>query len=137
MRRLFALLIALSLPLPASAQDAQPPSPPIRATIQSQIDAMAAGDFAAAFTFAAPSIKGMFGTADRFEMMVRQGYPMVVAPRDVRMLELRTVAGNLWQRVLMVDGAGTTHLLDYMMVETPEGWQIGAVQLLPSQGVAA
>ena len=137
MRRLFALLIALSMPLPANAQDAQPPSPPIRATIQSQIDAMAAGDFAAAFTFAAPSIKGMFGTADRFEMMVRQGYPMVVAPRDVRMLELRTVAGNLWQRVLMVDGAGTTHLLDYMMVETPEGWQIGAVQLLPSQGVAA
>ena len=137
MRRLFALLIALSLPLPASAQDAQPPSPPIRATIQSQIDAMAAGDFAAAFTFAAPSIKGMFGTADRFEMMVRQGYPMVVAPRDVRMLELRSVAGNLWQRVLMVDGAGATHLLDYMMIETPEGWQIGAVHLLPSQGVAA
>jgi hypothetical protein len=137
MRRLFALLIALSLPLTAAAQSAEPSNPPIRATIQSQIDAMAADDFAAAFSHAAPNIKGMFGTADRFEMMVRQGYPMVVAPREVRMLELRTVAGNLWQRVLMVDGAGATHLLDYMMVQTPEGWQIGAVQLLPSQGVAA
>ena len=79
----------------------------------------------------------MFGTPDRFEMMVRQGYPMVVAPREVRMLELRRVAGNLWQRVLMVDDAGATHLLDYMMIETPEGWQINAVQLLRNQGVAA
>ncbi len=32
---------------------------------------------------------------------------------------------------------GRTYLLDYMMVETPEGWQINAVQLLPQQGVGA
>jgi hypothetical protein len=137
MRRLFALLIALALPLPAAAQDAQLPSPPIQATIQGQIDAMAADDFAAAFTYASPNIKGMFGTSDRFESMVRQGYPMVVAPREVRMLELRTVAGNLWQRVMVTDTAGRTHLLDYMMIETPDGWQINAVQLLPSAGAAA
>jgi hypothetical protein len=135
MRRLFALLIALTLPL--AAYSAEPPSAPIQQTIQSQIDAMAAGDFAAAFTFASPNIKGMFGTSDRFEMMVKQGYPMVVAPREVRMLELRTVAGNLWQRVMMIDQAGAVHLLDYMMIQTPDGWQINAVQLLPSAGVAA
>jgi len=137
MRRLFALLIVMTLPLTASAQDAQPPSPPIQATIQAQITAMAADDFTAAFSHAAPNINGIFGSADNFELMVRQGYPMVVAPRDVRMLELRRVADNLWQRVLMVDQDGATHLLDYMMVETAEGWQIAAVQLLPSQGVSA
>ena len=135
MRRLFALLILLALP--ATAQEARPPRPPIEATLQSPNEAMAAGDFPRAFSFAAPSIKEMFVTPDRFETMVRQGYPMVVAPRDVRMLELRTIAGNLWQKVLMVDQAGNTHLLDYMMVETSDGWQIGAVQVLPSQGVAA
>ena len=135
MRRLFALLIALTLPL--AAYSAEPPSAPIQQTIQSQIDAMAAGDFAAAFTFASPNIKGIFGTSDRFEMMVKQGYPMVVAPREVRMLELRTVAGNLWQRVMMIDQAGAVHLLDYMMIQTPDGWQINAVQLLPSAGAAA
>jgi hypothetical protein len=53
------------------------------------------------------------------------------------MLELRTVAGNLWQRVMITDVEGRTHLLDYMMVETPEGWQINAVQLLPSPDVGA
>jgi hypothetical protein len=135
MRRLFALLIAFTLPL--AAYSAEPPSAPIQQTIQSQIDAMAAGDFAAAFTFASPNIKGIFGTSDRFEMMVKQGYPMVVAPREVRMLELRTVAGNLWQRVMMIDQAGAVHLLDYMMIQTPDGWQINAVQLLPSAGAAA
>jgi hypothetical protein len=132
MHRLYALIAALMLALPATAQEE-----PIRKTIQSQIDAMAQDDFPQAFSYASPNIKGIFGTAENFEMMVKKGYPMVVAPREVRMLELRTVAGNLWQRVMMVDQKGATHLLDYMMVETPEGWQINAVQLLPYQGVAA
>lgn len=128
----FLATFALAMPLPAVAQEK-----PIQKTIQSQIDAIALGDFPRAFTFASPNIKGMFGTAQQFEMMVRSGYPMVVAPREVRMLELRTVAGNLWQRVMMIDQKGATHLLDYMMVETPDGWQINAVQLLPSQGASA
>ena len=53
------------------------------------------------------------------------------------MLALREVAGNLWQRVMVTDQAGNTHLLDYQMVETPEGWQINGVQLLPQSGVGA
>jgi hypothetical protein len=55
----------------------------------------------------------------------------------VRMLELRSVAGNLWQRVLVTDLQGRGFLLDYMMVETPDGWQINAVQLLPQQELGA
>lgn len=136
MRRLYPFLLIILTALPALGQT-QPQNDPIRQTIQSQLDAMAAGDFAAAFNFASPTIKGMFGNADRFEEMVKQGYPMVAAHDQVRMLELRSIAGNLWQRVMIVDTAGTTHLLDYMMVETPDGWQINAVQLLPSAGVAA
>jgi hypothetical protein len=53
------------------------------------------------------------------------------------MLELRKVAGNLWQRVMITDAGGRTHLLDYLMVETPEGWQISTVQLLDSPGIGA
>ena len=47
------------------------------------------------------------------------------------------VAGNLWQRVMVTDQAGRTHLLDYQMVQTGQGWQINAVQLLPQAGVGA
>lgn len=134
MRRLYAVLLMIltALPTAAAAQEG-----PIQETISNQLSAMAAGDFAAAFSYASPTIKGMFATPDRFEAMVRSGYPMVANHRDIRMLELRTVAGNLWQRVMITDTAGTTHLLDYMMVQNDQGWQINAVQLLPSAGVSA
>jgi Domain of unknown function (DUF4864) len=128
------LAVCLSL-MSAPAFADEPRNPAIEGTIQSQIDAFLADDFATAFSFASPNIKGIFGTAENFGAMVTQGYPMVHRPRSVEMLELREVAGNLWQRVLVTDQAGTSHMLDYMMVETPDGWQINAVQLLPAVGV--
>jgi Domain of unknown function (DUF4864) len=129
---LYAVLTAAMIAMPVMAQEQ-----PIQDTIQSQLDALAKDDFATAFTFASPTIKGMFGTAENFGMMVTQGYPMVHRPAATRMLELRTVAGNLWQRVMITDVQGKTHLLDYMMIETPEGWQINAVQLLQGTDVGA
>ncbi|NEX46946.1 DUF4864 domain-containing protein [Pseudotabrizicola algicola] len=131
--RLFAgLLTAAFLASAAMAQE-----DPIQQTIQNQLNALKADDFATAFSFASPTIKGIFGTPDRFGMMVRQGYPMVHRPGTVKMLELREVAGNLWQRVMITDEQGRTHLLDYQMIETADGWQINGVQLLPSVGVGA
>lgn len=129
---LYAILTAACLALPAQAQEA-----PIQSTIQSQLDAFLVDDFARAFTFASPMIKGMFGTSDNFGTMVQQGYPMVARHGAVQMLELRTVAGNLWQRVMITDTMGRTHLLDYQMVDSADGWQINAVQLLPAQDVGA
>lgn len=129
---LYAVLTAACLALPAQAQEA-----PIQTTIQSQLDAFMADDFVTAFSFASPMIKGMFGTSDNFGTMVQQGYPMVSRHGAVQMLELRTIAGNLWQRVMITDNSGRTHLLDYQMIETADGWQINAVQLLPAQDVGA
>ncbi|WP_374369932.1 DUF4864 domain-containing protein [Tabrizicola sp.] len=128
----YAVLFAAVLTLPAAAQEE-----PIRNTIQSQIEAFRADDFARAFTFASPTIKGMFGTPENFGAMVKQGYPMVYRPAEVQMMELREVAGALWQRVRITDQAGAGWNLDYMMVETPEGWQINAVQILPAPDVGA
>lgn len=125
----FASLLSL-LSLPAAAQEE-----PIRNTILNQIEAFKADDFVRAFTFASPTIKGIFMTPENFGMMVKNGYPMVHRPADVKMLELREVAGALWQKVMVTDQQGKTHVLDYQMVETPDGWQINAVQLLPSGGV--
>jgi hypothetical protein len=129
---LYAVLFAAALAVPAAAQEA-----PIQQTIRSQIDAFLADDFSRAFTFASPTIKGMFGTPENFGAMVKNGYPMVYRPADVQMMDLREVAGNLWQRVRITDQAGAGWLLDYMMVETAEGWQINAVQILPAPDVGA
>ena len=112
---------------PAAAQEG-----PIRQVIQNQIDAFLVDDFVTAFSYASPTIKGIFVTPENFGAMVREGYPMVHRPAEVQMQDLREVAGNLWQRVRVTDQAGAGWYLDYMMVETPEGWQINAVDLLPA-----
>ena len=131
--RMHIIAVCLSLlALPAFADE--PRNPAIEGTIQNQLNAFIADDFATAFTFASPFIQGIFQTPENFGAMVSQGYPMVHHPANVQMLELRTVAGNLWQRVLITDAAGETHLLDYQMIETPQGWQINGVQLLPEVG---
>ena len=129
---LYAVMLATCLALPAVAQEA-----PIQETIQNQITALQADDFAKAFTYASPTIKGMFGTPENFGAMVKQGYPMVYRPAEVQMQDLREVAGNLWQRVRITDQAGAGWFLDYMMIETAEGWQINAVQILPAPDVGA
>lgn len=113
------------------------PDPAIQSTISRQFDAFMKDDVDTAFSFASPNIKGIFGTPERFGQMVQNGYPMVWRPADVQFLGLREVAGGLWQRVMVTDQAGRTHMLDYQMIETPEGWQINAVQLLPAVGVGA
>lgn len=118
--------------IPAMAQEA-----PIQSTIAAQLDALKRDDYDAAFTFASPNIKGIFGSAENFGRMVREGYPMVHRPSAVKMLELREVAGGLWQRVLITDAEGRGHVLEYQMIETAEGWQINAVHLLKSEGLGA
>lgn len=125
-----ALLLSLS---PAAAQDRGG----IEGTIRNQIAAFLADDVATAFTFASPTIRGLFRTPENFGRMVRDGYPMVWRPSDVRMLELREVGGRLWQRVMVTDAQGRTHLLDYQMIPAGDGWQINGVQLLQSAGVGA
>ena len=109
----------------------------IQTTINSQIEALKADDFAGAFEFASPSIKRIFGSSDVFGQMVKQGYPMVSRPADVRYLDLAEIDGDLWQKVLIKDQQGRLHVLGYRMLETDMGWKINGVQLLPQPDVAA
>ena len=130
--RLCLIAAAVLAAWPAFAQEE-----PIQSTINSQIQAFRAGDFATAFTFASPNIQGMFGTPGNFGTMVATGYPMVVDPARVDMLDLRTVGGALWQRVRITDQRGQAFLLDYQMIEGPKGWVINAVQMQEAADVGA
>ena len=143
MRLIYALCFAIfaftivTLPERARAQEALPRELGIETTIQNQFEAFLLDDFPKAFTFASPNIKGMFGSPERFGQMVQNGYPMVWRPGEVRYLELREIAGNLWQKVFIRDQTGGTHVLDYQMIQTPEGWRINGVQILRAPGVGA
>ena len=132
-----AFVVLLFLAGQSVAADVQPRNSEIEGTIGSQIEAFLADDFAKAFGFASSSIKGIFGSPERFGQMVRNGYPMVWRPGEVRYLELRDIDGALWQKVLIRDQSGRLHILDYQMVETGDGWRINGVQLLRPPGVGA
>lgn len=109
----------------------------ITETIQSQIEAFLRDDFDTAFTFASPMIQGIFGTPQRFGAMVREGYPMVWRPSDVRYLELREIGGRFYQKVMVIDADGLLYILDYQMIESPEGWRINGVQVLEQPQIGA
>ena len=129
------IFIALVISLWASVSVAQEGE--IQSVISSQIEAFQQDDFDQAFSFASSNIQGFFGNSERFGQMVQNGYPMVHRPDSVRYLELREIAGNLWQQVMITDGNGVIHLLDYQMRMIDGMWRINAVQLLPAPGATA
>lgn len=107
----------------------------IEEVIGSQLEAFNARDVEEAWRHASPMIQGMFGNPANFGRMVENGYPMVWTNRGAEFGDLREVAGRLYQRVIVEDAAGVRHLLEYQMIETPEGWQINGVIVLPPEQV--
>ena len=131
------VFVWISMALGATAQSALPPEKGIEDTIQGQVDAFLVDDFAGAFTFASPMIQGIFGSAERFGAMVKNGYPMVWRPAEVEFLDLRRVNGLPVQRVMVRDAAGKQHFLDYQMIPGEAGWLINGVSIVEAPGVAA
>ena len=128
-----AMTLATILPHGATAQEADEGA--IRGVIANQFDAFLAEDVDKAWSYASPTIQSMFRTPTMFGRMVENGYPMVWKPTSTEFLELRDVDGALWQKVLVRDGSGTYHVLDYKMIATDDGWLIDAVQLIQEAGV--
>jgi len=137
------LLLAIGLALwvkPVSAQ-APAPAPALsgaahQAVISAQVEAFQADDFVRAFSYASPTIRDLFRTPENFAAMVKRGYPMVWRTRDLHYLEARSIAGALWQKVLVTDAKGERFLLDYRMIRIGGRWRIDAVQMLTLPDVA-
>lgn len=146
MRHLFIapLLLALALILPAQveAQSTGAVSPAdaraAQAVVRAQLDAFAADDAKKAFSFAAPDVQGMFGTAERFMAMVRSGYGVVYRPASVAFMPPEADDDGVILRVQMTDQQGASWLATYRVVRMRDrSWRIGACVLAPNQGRAA
>ena len=123
LRILAVALMVIGLSLPARADDAA------RQVIENQLNAFKQDDFSAAFDFASPTIKQIFGTSERFGQMVRNGYPMVWRNRDIEFLDTREMGGALIQDVLIRDEDGVYYELEYEMIPGEDGWKINGVQV--------
>ena len=135
--RLFALALLTAVAFFASAANAQETDDGVHDTITAQLQAFTERDVTTAFTFASPMIKGLFGTAENFGMMVERGYPMVWDNADVRFGEQRELRGVLLQRVYLRDATGTLHALEYAMIPGPDGWLINGVTIVPLPDIGA
>ena len=131
-RFLTAVLAILLLALPLRAQEQD-----IQTVINEQIAAFRADDFETAFTYAAPNIRMMFQTPDRFGQMVREGYPMVHRPQSYVFEELKDTNGSRLQNVLIEGQDGYYYVAEYDMVKTEQGWKIRGVRIFRTEGVGA
>ena len=130
--RLLALLGLLAgLALPALAQDVSSADrAAIRDVIQSQVEAFRRDDGDAAFGFASPTIRGMFGSPAIFMDMVRQGYQPVYRPRAFDFGEIVTLDGQVTQKVHVVGPDGRPVTAYYPMTQLPDGtWRINGCYL--------
>jgi hypothetical protein len=116
---------------PAEAKAAQ-------AVIQAQLNAFAADDAKRAFSYAAPSIRTQFGTADNFLVMVRQGYPMVYRPANVSFAKPEMISGKLVQTVQFSDLEGAEWVATYHLErQRNKAWRISACVVEPRSGTSA
>lgn len=125
-----AALIAVLFASSAQAQETS-----IEGVITSQLQAFNDRDVQEAWQYASPMIQGMFQTPENFGAMVRNGYPMVWDNSDVRFLEQEELGSRTRQEVLIKGPDGAFYILDYQMIETPAGWQINGVQVIPAPEV--
>ena len=133
---LFAATLAALLPPaaaadPVSAADTQA----VRAVVEAQLAAFAEDDGPRAFSYAAPSIRAMFGSPERFMAMVRGSYPVVYRPSAVVFLHPAWVQGRLVQGVHLTDAAGALWLAVYSLERQPDNvWRISGCTVQPSAG---
>jgi hypothetical protein len=137
-RSLLRVLAAFALAASFSAQ-ATPVSKgdtkKIRSVIQAQLDAFARDDAQRAFSYAAPGIRKMFGSPERFLAMVREGYPVVYRPASVGFLAPEANGATVIQAVEMADGEGTLWVAVYQLERQRGGaWRITSCELMPSDG---
>lgn len=120
-----ATLFTTSLTHAGDAEDQQQ----TRAVIEAQLEAFKQGDGPKAFSYATPNIQTMFGDADTFMQMVRDGYDVVYHPASVRFVKFETDGMNALHAVQMVDRQKTLWNVYYVLQKRPDGsWRISSCE---------
>ncbi|EKF17565.1 DUF4864 domain-containing protein [Nitratireductor pacificus] len=109
-----------------------------QATIRAQLEAFRAGDNERAYSYAAPSIKRMFPTLERFMGMVTGSYQPVYRPRDYAFGAAREPNGTtVMQRVLTTGTDGKNYEALYTLERQADGtYRITGVSLRETAGLS-
>ena len=118
--RVLILLIACLIGLAAPARAADDVAT-AQTVIRSQVEALGRDDAATAYSYAAPSIQGVFPAADTFMAMVRNSYPPVYRHKSFEFGEARTSDGKIAQQVRIIDADGVPWEALYTLEQQPDG----------------
>jgi hypothetical protein len=137
------LLAGIALAATALQVGAAPLSRPeakaVRAVVEAQLRAMAAGNAEQAFSYAAPAIRAQFGDAQRFMAMVAGSYPMVIRPAATVFFQPTLHDdGDVLQVVQLRDAAGKLWRASYLLARQPQGaWRIAGCVVAPDASANA
>ena len=102
------------------------------ATIGGQIDALRAGDFSEAYSWAAPAFQQNV-TEEMFERVIREGYSSLLESRSHTLSDCVLFPRDLGNTVVTVTTvSGEVYTYYYELIKTAEGWRIlGAAEIAP------
>ncbi len=138
MPRLLPAIVAMALSSsPAFAGEAEVKA--AQSSIEAQLRAFAAGDNAAAYSYAAPNIQRIFPDVERFMGMVQNGYQPVWKPRNYAFGKTKEVlAGSIVQQLLLVGPDGKDYEAIYTLELQPDGtFRITGVSLRGTNALGA
>jgi hypothetical protein len=116
---------------PLSAQDEKQ----IIGVVQAQLNAFAADDAEKAFSYAAPNIRALLGTAENFLEMVRSQYDVVVHPVSVVFLKPKGDGALSIIKVQLTDGDGDVWTATYTLQrQKNKQWRITGCVLAEALG---
>lgn len=131
---LLPLLAAFAFAAPSQAADVASEAA-VRAVVQDQVDALAAGDADRAFSHASPKIQSMFKTPDAFMSMVRDGYGALIGPRSFTIDEVLTDGDKAAVRAQIIDREGRPFQAMYPLERQEDGhWRIDGCFLEAANG---
>lgn len=102
------------------------------ATIGAQIDALRAGNFSEAYSWAAPAFQQNV-TEEMFESVIREGYSSLLESRSHTLSDCVLFPRDLGNTVVTVTTvSGEVYTYYYELINTAEGWRIlGAAEIPP------
>jgi hypothetical protein len=129
---LVGTILAIGLLVPAVAQAlSSDDRATIRAMIADQIEAFRRDDAALAYGYAAPGIKQLFQTPERFMAMVREQYQPVYRPRSVTFGEIVATPDGILQKVFLTGPDGQNWVAAYLAERQTDGsWRISGCTLV-------
>lgn len=120
---------------PSSAGDAEIRA--AQATIDGQLKAFQRNDGAAAYDYAAPSIRQMFPSVDIFMSMVTNGYAPVRNPKAFSFGKVEEQGDVVMQQVLITGPDGKDYEALYRLQRQPDGsYKITGVSLKASNALS-